>query len=329
MQNLLSLTRLKPGDEIKVVAPSCSLKLLSSENIKLATNKLESLGLKVTFGKNVNECDEFLSSSIASRVQDLHEAFLDNNVKMVLPVIGGFNCNQILPYLDYDLIKNNPKFLGGYSDTTALQNAIYAKTGLITFQSPAFSPFAKLRNNDYTIEYFKKCFFDSSEYEIVPSKKWDDHAWFLDQENYELFENEGPWYIQGDFESQIQGKIMGGNLCTLNLLQGTEYMPEFNQDTVLFIEDDNESKIGNFERDLVSLIQQPKFKQYVKAILIGKFQRKSDVTRDILTKVIKTKNELNNVTVIANLDFGHINPNFSFPIGGKCRIENKKIFISY
>jgi len=79
---------------------------------EIATKRLEELGLKVSFGEHVEEKDEFLSSSVASRIEDLHAAFSDENVKAVLPVIGGFNSNQLLKYIDYDLLKNNPKILG-------------------------------------------------------------------------------------------------------------------------------------------------------------------------------------------------------------------------
>lgn len=317
--------RLRIGDEIRIVAPSLSLSLLSKENIKLATEKIESLGLKVSFGKNVFETDEFGSSSIASRVVDLHETFADKNVKMILPVIGGFNCNQLLKYLDYDLIRNNPKLLGGYSDTTALQNGIYARAGLVTFQSPAFSMFSKQKNNDYSINYFKKCFFESAQYQIKNSENWDDSQWYKDQNNYDLYKNTGYWVLQ---PGEARGKIIGGNLCTLNLLQGTEFMPKFEENTILFVEDDHEIKAGNFDRDLVSLIQQPGFEN-VRGLVIGRFQKESKINKETLTKIISTKNELKNIPVIANVDFGHTYPAFSFPIGGDCEILNSEILISW
>jgi muramoyltetrapeptide carboxypeptidase LdcA involved in peptidoglycan recycling len=80
-----------------------------------------------------------MSSSIASRVEDIHAAFSDSNVRGILTVIGGFNSNQLLDSLDYELIKNNPKILCGYSDITALATAITAKTGLITYSGLHFS----------------------------------------------------------------------------------------------------------------------------------------------------------------------------------------------
>ena len=286
----------------------------------------------MTFAKNVRECDEFMSSSVKSRIDDLHEAFADPNIKMILSVIGGYNSNQLLKHLDFELIKSNPKIIGGYSDTTALQNAIYAKTGLMTFQSPAFSMFSKLKNNEYSMEYFKKCFFETEEIDLIPSQKWDDAAWYVDQENYELFENEGNWVIQNfDLETKVNGTIIGGNLCTLNLLQGTEFMPEFTENTILFLEDDalaNENTTVEFERNLVSLIMQKNFDK-VQALVLGRFQIGSKVIKEKLVKILSSKEELKNVPVIANLDFGHTYPAFSFPIGGQCEIYKGKIALRW
>ena len=103
--------KLKKGDEIRIIAPSRSMSLLSDETISIATKRLEDLGFKVTFGKNVGMSinDVYCCGTIEERIEDLHEAFSDKNVKAILTVIGGFNVNQILDYIDYDLIKNNPK----------------------------------------------------------------------------------------------------------------------------------------------------------------------------------------------------------------------------
>lgn len=151
--------KLVGGDQLRVIAPSRSLKIISEKNINHAVNAIEALGLKVTFGKNVNEVDMMSSSSIASRIEDLHEAFSDKNVKAILTVIGGFNSNQLFRYIDYDLIKKNPKIFCGFSDITALQNAIYSKTGLITYSGPHFSTFGMKQGFEYSLDYFKKIFF--------------------------------------------------------------------------------------------------------------------------------------------------------------------------
>lgn len=108
---------------------------------------------------------------------------------------------------------------------------------------------------------------------------------------------------------------LGANLCTFNLLQGTEYFPNLSS-TILFLEDDAESKLTNFDRDLQSLIHLPNFNK-VKGIVIGRFQNASEVKTEQLIKMIKSKKELANIPVLANVDFGHTQPMITFPIGGE------------
>lgn len=318
--------KLKRGDKVRVVAPaqSLSMPLISEEIKRIAIKRFESLGLKVSFGKHVNEIDEFNSSSIQSRIEDLYEAFKDNSIKLIISAIGGFNSNQLLRYLDYKLIKSNPKIFCGFSDITALANAIYAKTGLITYIGPHFVSFGEKRGFEYTLEYFKKCFFSEDPFEIKNSEKWSDDKWMINQENRKFYQNEGYWLIN---EGEAVGKIIGGNLSTLNLLQGTEFMPSL-EGAILFLEDDELSSPPIFDRDLQSLIHQPEFKK-VKGLVIGRFQLKSKMTKELLEKIIKTKKELNKIPVIANVDFGHTTPLITFPIGGKAKIiaTKKKIKI--
>ena len=224
--------KLKSGDEVRIVSPSRSLALLSEETVEIANKRFAELGLKLSFGKHVKENDEFASSSIESRVNDLHEAFLDKNVKAIITVIGGFNCNQLLTYLDWDLIKNNPKIFCGYSDITALNNAIFAKTGLVSYSGPHYSSFGQELYFDYTLEYFKKCLFSDKDFEIEPSSQWSDDEWYKDQKQRNLIKNNGFLIIN---EGKASGTILGANLCTFNLLQGTEYFPKFEENTILFI----------------------------------------------------------------------------------------------
>ena len=319
--------KLQIGDEIRVVAPSCSISIISSMNREIANKRFEELGFKVSFGKHVEEIDEFNSSSIKSRVADLHKAFLDKNVKAVFTVIGGFNCNQLLKYINWDIIKNNRKIFIGFSDTTALQNAIYAKTGLVTYSGPAWSTFGQKYHLDYTLEYFKKCLMLDEEFEVKPSKNWTDDEWYMNQEKRVPIKNDG-WLIIN--RGTARGTILGANLCTLNLLQGTEYIPNLNN-SILFLEDDDTSKDVDFDRNLQSLIHLPSFNG-VKGIIIGRFQKASVITNEKLIKIIKSKSELKNIPVIANVDFGHTSPIITFPIGGDVIIDTKKkciIFIKH
>ena len=312
--------KLKMGDEIRIIAPSRSMRVLKEDVIKLATERLERLGLKVTFGKNVMKYKDeyFKCATIEERIEDLHEAFKDKNVKAVMTVIGGYNVNQILDYIDYKLIQENPKIICGFSDITALVNAIYAKTGLITYLGVQFFSFGMKYGFDYSMEYFKKMFFKNKKIEVSTSKQWSNDKWLKNQEDRNFINNEGMKIIN---EGEAEGKIIGGNLCTLNLLQGTEYMPDLDN-SILFIEDDGETGkafIKEFDRNLQSLLHCAKGKK-IKGLVIGRAENVSEMNYDKWNKIIESKSELQNIPIIINADIGHTTPIFTFPIGGNANI---------
>lgn len=308
--------RLQPGDEVRVISPSRSMAIIKDKQIELARNRLEALGFHVTFGKHVHTHDEFFSTSIEERIEDLHDAFLDPNVKGVFTAIGGYNANQLLKYIDFNIIKNNPKVFIGYSDITALNLSIYQKTGLITYSGPQFSTFGMKHGLEYTMNSFIEAITNDAPYEIAPSEFWSDDPWYLDQENRTFHEQKEYLILQ---EGSGEGTIMGGNLCTMNLLQGTEFMPSL-KGSVLFIEDDDESHALSFDRDLQSVLHLPGAED-IKAILIGRFQKDSQVTEEALKKIISSKREISHIPVIANVNFGHVSPIATLPIGGKATIE--------
>jgi muramoyltetrapeptide carboxypeptidase LdcA involved in peptidoglycan recycling len=308
-------SKLKAGDTVCIVAPSHSLSMIAHDLREIATKRLADLGLIVTFSEHAEEQDELISSSIESRVADLHAAFADLSVKAIMTVIGGFNCNQLLPYLDWDLIRKNPKIFIGYSDTTALQHAMLAKADLVTYSGPAYSTFGQKLYFDYTHDYFKKCLFGVELFAVMPSPSWTDDAWYLNQEKRHPIPNEGYWILS---EGKAEGTVIGGNLCTLNLLQGTEYFPNV-QGTILFLEDDEESDYKHLDRDFESLLQAIPIEN-IRGIVFGRFQNKSSMTRQLMERLTRIRPKLKNIPIVANADFGHTSPMVTFPIGGRARI---------
>ncbi|QJR44390.1 S66 peptidase family protein [Mycoplasma miroungirhinis] len=319
---------LKPGDEIRVIAPARSLKLIGEPNTNLAIKKLESMGFKVTFGKNVYEVHNRFSATIKQRVEDFHEAFLDKNVKAILTVIGGFNSNQLLPYIDWEIVKNNPKIFCGFSDITALHLAILKHTNVPVFYGPHFSSFAMIKNSEYIETQFKNMFCNEDKtVNLEASKLWSDDLWFIDQDNRQLENNSGWWNIQN---GEARGKIIGGNLSTLMLLKGTDNFPDINEDSILAIEAVPSYDYDNFERMLVSLIQSPWFK-HIKALMIGRFCLGSKISKEDLITMLSEKEELKNMPIVANIDFGHSMPLCVLPLGleSELKINNNseiKIF---
>lgn len=315
--------KLKKGDEIRIIAPSRSLSIVNKEIQNIADDRFASMGFKLSFGKHVKEVDEFNSSSIESRIEDLHAAFSDENVKAIVTVIGGFNANQLLKYINWEIIKNNPKIFCGYSDITILNNAIYTKTGLVNYSGPHYSTFGQELYFDYTLEYFKKCLMSDEGFDVRASEKWSDDPWYLNQNERNPIVNPGYLTINN---GRAQGTVLGANLCTFNLLHATEYFPDLDN-SILFLEDDSESLAHTFDRDLQSVIHLSEFSR-VKGLVIGRFQKESKMTNELLTKIIKTKRELDKIPVIANVDFGHTDPKITFPIGGEVEINvDEKSFI--
>ena len=318
--------RLAPGDEIRVIAPSTSMAVVKGKQVDMAVERLNNLGFTVTFGKNVYEHDEFFSTSIDDRIEDLHEAFRDTNVKGILTALGGYNANQLLKYIDYDLIKDNPKVFIGFSDITALNLAFYQKANLISYSGPLFSTFGMKIGFDYTLQSFLEAVTNDAPYEIAPSETWSDDLWYQDQESREFIKQDGYLVLQ---KGKAEGVLIGGNLGTMSLLQGTEYMPSL-ENSILFIEDDDESHPQLFDRQLQSLLHLP-YAKGIKGVLIGRFQKGSNMTEAALRKLITAKKEFSGIPIIANVNFGHTQPLATIPVGAKAAItadqEDINIFI--
>lgn len=315
---------LKKGDEIRVVAPSVGIKIIRDDCREIAKERFEAMGLKVSFGKNTTDdnFDEFATSDYQKRAEDIMDAFKDKNVKAIFTIIGGFNSNQVLPFLDYEVIKANPKIVCGFSDITALLNGIRAKTGLVTFYGPHYSSIGMKKGNEYTLDCMQKMLFEGKS-EFAPSSEWSDDLWFLDQEKREFIKNDGWWVLHG---GDAQGVLEGGNISTLVLLNGTGFMPKFEAPTILAIENCFTYSADNkeFLRQLQSVVQQADFNQ-VKALLIGRFQKGSKVSRADLEYIVRSIPQLKGLPIIANMDFGHTTPIATLPLGGKCTINQGKI----
>lgn len=312
----LDAPKLKPGDTVRVVAPARSRAfVLDHDHSALIEQRFAELGLRVTFGRHVDERDVFDSSSIESRVEDLHEAFADPEVHGILTVIGGFNSNELLPYLDWELIAANPKILSGYSDITALQNAILARTGLITYSGPHWSTFGMRDHLEPTITWFRQACLADEPYAIRAGESWTDDPWFLDQDDRTVRPTDGWWTLA---PGTARGRLVGGNLCTLNLLQGTAWWPGLDG-AVLAVEDDYLTNPHEFARDLTSLLQLPDAAG-LRGLLIGRFQAASELNRDVLAEILRRQPALSGLPVLANLDFGHTTPLATLPIGGEVEL---------
>jgi muramoyltetrapeptide carboxypeptidase len=195
------------------------------DDLDIARESLEGLGLRVRLGAHVRARHGSLGGRDAERAGDINAFFADPEVRAIVPVRGGWGSARLLPLLDYPLIRRNPKILLGYSDITALLNGIHARTGLVTFHGPN------------------------------AGGRWDEYS--VDAARRVLFEGEAPVFsnpptasatnVLAPTEHRIRtitpgratGRLLGGNLTVLTALLGTRYLPDFT-DAILFLEDTGE-----------------------------------------------------------------------------------------
>lgn len=314
---ILVPNRLTHDSHVRLLAPASSLASVSVKIVDDAIRVLESLGLHVSISQHARSLNPFGSSDPADRLEDLHTAFADPTVDAILCVRGGFSSNELLDDLNYDLIRQNPKILCGFSDITALSHAIFTKTGLITYSGPMLRALAS--RDAYTLTSFRTMLFDG-ETAIKPSQNWQD-----DFEGKEMTHaNPGHVILSSGL---AEGRLLGGNLCTLNLLQGTSYFPDL-RDTILFLEDDYEVHPATFARDFASLMAQPGADQ-IRGIVFGRFQLATQMTDEHLRYLVDLYPALSSIPVISGADFGHTMPLFTFPIGGQATIKDDIISISH
>lgn len=304
--------KLKPGDNIRVIAPSHSFSpKFTKEFRKKTAGRFAALGLNITYGKYVDEADEFRTASVEYRLEDLHEAFADPNVQAIIPARGGSSASQLLKHLDYELIKNNPKIFCGLSDITELANAISVKSRLITYYGPHYTMAGASELIDHTMDNIKETFLSDDPIRLRSSKYYSNSEW-----SKEVIVNDGFWSIN---EGKVEAKCMGGNLRTISLTMGSEFVPT-TEGKILFLEDNKIIDYRGVQKELQAILNHPNGNK-IAGLIFGRFQRQTGMTKELLTKIIKSKKELEGVPVIANVDFGHTIPMVSLPIGGCIRMK--------
>lgn len=281
---------------------------------------LESKGFCVTNGALYGKSDFYRSGSIKERADEFNRLLYDDNVHIIMSSIGGYNSNSILPYIDYDYLKKHPKIIIGYSDTTALLLGIYAKTGIVTFYGPALAasfgelpPFV-----DMTYEYFKSivCEELTLPYEYVRPAIWTDEFISWKEQTREKEERQNEWICVNP--GVCKGRLIGGNLNTMQGIFGTEYMPKIKKGDILLIEDSLKDA-GTIERSF-SLLKLAGVFDKVSGIILGKHEKFNDSGTgrkpyEILSEVLGECN----IPFLAEFDCCHTHPMFTMPIG--CQVE--------
>ncbi len=328
--------KLQPGDKVAAISMSWGGPATFPHRYEAGKQQLqEAFGLTVVETPHALSAPEWLERNPQARADDLMEAFADPSIKAIISTIGGDDSIRLLPYLDLDVIRRNPKIVMGYSDTTVTHLACIA-SGLVTFYGPAImSGFAENGGLfPYMVDSVCKTVFSSGPIgTIVPNTAgWTDE--FLDwaePENQlrkrELNPSEGWNYLQG--EGTRRGHLIGGCLEVLDWLRGTPVWPdpEVWQDAILFLETSegapSPTEVLRFMRTLAAMgilkglagilfgrpggqVPPEQFGEYDEAIL----------------QVVADEEGLTELPIITAMDFGHTDPMLVLPYGVQAEIAS-------
>jgi len=213
--------RLSPGDTVALVSPASAT--FNSLDLQIARESLEALGFKVRQGEHVLERHGYLAGEDKARADDINKAFADKSVAAVHAIRGGWGSARVLPHLDYDTIRRNPKILIGYSDITALLLAIHARAGLVGFHGPI----GLGRWDTWSVDYYRRVLMNAEAVTYT---------------NKQGISGDRNSLIQVEFRTRTitpgkrMGRLLGGNLTVLTAILGSPYLPDWD-DAILFCED--------------------------------------------------------------------------------------------
>ncbi|MCB2299039.1 S66 family peptidase [Clostridium tagluense] len=325
-----SIMKLKKGDLIGIFSPSSPITYTCPKRFERSKKYLENKGFKIVEGKLTGKCDFYRSGSIKERADELNSLIRNPNIKCIMATIGGMNSNSILPYIDYEAFKRNPKIIIGYSDVTAILLGIYAKTGINTYYGPALvasfgelSPFV-----DWTYNYFKEITVDEIKfpYDLEIPEYWTDECINWETQDRSKEKRENQWITV--YGGAVKGRVIGGNLNTIQGIWGSEYMPAIEEGDILFIEDSLKDA-ATIERSF-SFLEVNGIFDKISGIILGKHELFDDLKTgrkpyEILLEVLGDRK----IPFIADFDCCHTHPMMTLPIGSEIELDatNKKVTI--
>ncbi|OAJ34368.1 S66 peptidase family protein [Piscirickettsia salmonis] len=299
--SLIKPSHLERGDTVALI--SSASRAPTNQSIEFAKERLEALGLNVILGKHVYSRDGYFAGTDAQRADDLNQAFSNPEVKAIFEVRGGWGSSRVLPLIDYDNIKKNPKILIGFSDITSLLLAINKKTGLETFHGTM----GIQSWPEFTVDYMKKVLFDGDKVLFENPRSAVDLTvdLIVTKDRIEVIH-----------EGVASGPLIGGNLSVLVALLGTEYEPSW-QGKILFVEDVDE-KNYRIDRLLSQLELAGVFKE-IKGFIFGKCTRCEVVAGSggakTLREIVEHYVASRNIPAFMGSMIGHIPENFTLPEG--------------
>lgn len=304
---VLKAPKLKAGDLLGIVAPGS---YISEEELQDSIKNINQLGFETTYSEKILLQNGYFAGTDKDRADDLMEKFYDKTVKGIVCARGGYGCSRILPLLDYDVIRANPKVLIGYSDVTALLYGIYQKAGLVTFHGPVgTSTF-----NDYSVNNFKKVLMNPERTSLFT--------------NSTSGEDENVYGVTSIVKGKRKGRLVGGNLSIMVSLIETPYDVEYSH-KIIFIEEVGEEPY-RIDRMLTQMIQADKFKN-ASGIMMGTFSKCEVKEKDpsftktfTLMEVLQDRLSKLKIPVVYGMSFGHVKDKFTIPFGALAELDADK-----
>lgn len=289
--------KLKRGDTIGVIAPSSPIIGVKKEELERARKNVEKDGFKVKYSKNLFSNTNVYSATAKEKAEDINEMFKDKGVKMIWCARAGGSSNTTFEYLDYDMIKKNPKIICGYSDITSLTNIITAKTGLVTFSGTNFKTIAT-DETDYSYNEAIKRFVDGKLNIGQPG------------EEYKTIQ-----------EGIAEGQLIGGNLYLTRGMVAGRYSIDFT-DKILFLEELGLESDPEMVSNFLYYMKQNNVFDKIRGIWLGNYEHESGIP---LEKIVKdVLGDEYKFPIIKSNNFGHIETKTVIPIGTKARIDTTK-----
>lgn len=319
------MKRLKKGDTIGIFSPSAGITATAPKRHQRSIEFLKQQGFEVFEGALTGKSDFYRSGSIMERADELNALIRNPKVRCIMSTIGGMNSNSLLPYIDYEAFRKDPKIIIGYSDVTAILLGIYAKTGITTFYGPAsvasfgeLPPFVEM-----TYDYFHCLLEEEQTFPITcPTPAF----WTDEMINWETQDRAKEKYgntVKCLYEGCVQGRLIGGNLNTFTGFWGSEYMPEIKKGDILFIEDSLKD-IATIERSF-SLLKVNGVFDKIAGIILGKHELFKDSGTDrkpyeVLLEVLNGQS----MPMIVDFDCSHTHPMLTLPLGTLVELDSFK-----
>lgn len=319
---------LQPGDTIGIVSPSWGGPATFPHRVQLGVQALENLGYRVRMAPHATGSRGHVSGTAKERVRDIHDLFEDPEVRAVMASIGGNHSCHLLPHLDWDLLKANPKILIGFSDMTVLNVAVHARTGLITFNGPALmtdlgeypSPLP------YTVHWMEKILTQAQPAgALAPSETWTEE--FLDWETgadqvrpRTLRPSPGWSWIK---PGMGEGRLIGGCVESLEHLRGTPYWPDL-EAAILFWETSEGAPSLEWMDACLQDYDNMGVLSRLSALVVGRPMKYSDREKELLRQTILEKTAKYAFPILTDVDFGHTSPQLTLPIGCMARVDSEE-----